>query len=801
MNSVKPQRNRGRILSDQGWKKLEDASWKTFKKVVDDFTNEQLKDLTGLDEDTITKILRRERGADQRSINRLFNPFGLQLQEADLTYPTQGSRSHSAIVPQPQEQSQEETPSENPDFVGRQEAIADLNSLVNEGAKVILIQAEDGIGKTTLARKWFERQGLKTLELRVGITSQNIQSAEDWVKLTLRNYFKESPEDNFLTMLEQVKSKLQNERIGVLIDNLEIVISNGKFIKSHQSDYVELLTVLAHVSVKSITFITSSEALHEPVMMLQTVHTYRLDSLNIDAWQHYFVNCRSGSWGQYFVSQDINENFETFTGIHKFYGGNTLAMSLISTHRQQKHSQADLAVYWQHNRDYFLKHPILSELFEKQFNKIKEDNLSAYKLLCRLGFYSNEDILFYSYQDTPFIPKVWLLCLLGDVPKNERQLVIETLCNHSLVKIDDYGYYLHPVIQVEAVRRLKLTQELNIEDLYLIKQQIDELLFSDIKLQEYLAWVRKKSSLVELPFEPHSIRAFYLSIGNRNGLDYYQYSHEVDPNECDDIYCTIDHDCDLLFDDGCDPFLNLDFYLMFAINFNWSPDDFQDSMFDITEEVSKVDTTNPIDVRKYAENATKTVRHISACIDASKLYRALIGAEYYAKGLGINVELVLLIKQIRSLLPEPTQKYEYAKIFKEWFQNNYQLLINKLNKELRNIAIKHCQIGRNWQLTYPQRYLLEQYWEANIFFLKYLNSRCEISERMQDCIKATLFLPVKEILSLATDELTEIDKIVKLIAETAMLHAENLKEEAKVAQLKTELGQFKAEINKRNFQE
>lgn len=46
------------------------------------------------------------------------------------------SRSHSAVVPQPQEQAQEETPSKNTDFVGREEAIAastsedDLEDLV-----------------------------------------------------------------------------------------------------------------------------------------------------------------------------------------------------------------------------------------------------------------------------------------------------------------------------------------------------------------------------------------------------------------------------------------------------------------------------------------------------------------------------------------------------------------------------------------------------------------------------------------------------------------------------------------------
>jgi len=44
------------------------------------------------------------------------------------------------------------TPSvQNLNFVGREEAIANLNNLVTQGAKVIVIQSPGGVGKTTLA--------------------------------------------------------------------------------------------------------------------------------------------------------------------------------------------------------------------------------------------------------------------------------------------------------------------------------------------------------------------------------------------------------------------------------------------------------------------------------------------------------------------------------------------------------------------------------------------------------------------------------------------------------------------------
>ncbi|QMS89488.1 hypothetical protein HUN01_18600 [Nostoc edaphicum CCNP1411] len=134
--------------------------------------------------------------------------------------------------------------SKNSDFVGREDAIADLDELVNKGAKVILIHSEGGIGKTTLATKWFELQGLEYLDLRVGTTPQNLNSLEDWVSVTLRYHFKENPEQDFMTLMEQFKSKLQEHRIGVLIHHLEFALINGEFIKSHNSNYIELLTVL-----------------------------------------------------------------------------------------------------------------------------------------------------------------------------------------------------------------------------------------------------------------------------------------------------------------------------------------------------------------------------------------------------------------------------------------------------------------------------------------------------------------------------------------------------------------------------
>ncbi|MDJ0515390.1 MAG: ATP-binding protein [Trichodesmium sp. MO_231.B1] len=75
------------------------------------------------------------------------------------------------------EQSRPIVPDSN--FVGREEAINDLSQLIAQGAKLILIQGEGGIGKTTLARYYFDTQGFDlVIKLHIAMDRENIISVE-----------------------------------------------------------------------------------------------------------------------------------------------------------------------------------------------------------------------------------------------------------------------------------------------------------------------------------------------------------------------------------------------------------------------------------------------------------------------------------------------------------------------------------------------------------------------------------------------------------------------------------------------
>ena len=412
-----------------------------FKQLMKDkgFTQYKLEQVTGLDKSLISKIANGYTASPKPiTLQKIADALGVELGVLTRIFaePAESSQ-YTETYPQPEAPAAEVKKSLDPNFVGREDAIAHLDNLVNEGAKVILIQAEGGVGKTTLAQKWFEYQGLEYLELRVGTTTENIQPVEDWVRLKLRDYFQETPEQNFMTMLEQFKSKLQNGRLGVLIDNLEPALINGEFIQPHRN-YGELLTVLAQTNVDIITLITSRELLYESTV--KDINIYKLDSLSKNAWENYFKRYK------------ICIDDDALSKMYRAYGGNAEAMSLLAADIHDEF-KGDLCAYWQRNSRYLLvNNHRLENLVKYQFDKIQKDCPSAYKLLCRLGIYR--------YHYISGVPEDGLFCLLWDEPieKNQRRIV-RILKDRALVKFSQEGYYLHQVICEEAVERLKLLGE------------------------------------------------------------------------------------------------------------------------------------------------------------------------------------------------------------------------------------------------------------------------------------------------------------------------------------------------------
>jgi tetratricopeptide (TPR) repeat protein/DNA-binding CsgD family transcriptional regulator len=401
-----------------------------------------LAKLRGCDrsEEIIAQELNISSDAVRNRWTKIYQKFGLQGQGSGkygrlLELLTREHEKFNASSGEVSENSLKTTISK-PDlnFIGRENAIADLNSFVSQGAKVILIHSKGGVGKTTLAQNYLQQQFGSYIEFPIAKETQNITSVESLIEERLKQ-LGEEPGREFGVSLDRLKRKLQTARIGVLIDNLEPALDgNGKIIEPHRR-YVELLRVLANPEVQSVTLITSRECLRESAV---TVQYYLLEGLDVAAWQEFFN------------SRNVQTDTLALSAMHKAYGGNAKAMEILSSAIQQDYD-GNLETYWQANQGDLLIERDLEDLVVCQFNRLQQLNFDAYKLLCRLGCYR--------YQDVPTVPEEGLFCMLWDVPAAQQRRVIKSLRDRSLVEFKNGEYWLHPMIRAEAIRRLKTSED------------------------------------------------------------------------------------------------------------------------------------------------------------------------------------------------------------------------------------------------------------------------------------------------------------------------------------------------------
>jgi hypothetical protein len=412
------QRDRGRYLTDAGLARLESAIAAWEDQNGRKCTQEKLKDLSKLDIKTITNIRKCKAGVDTGSLQRLFTGLDLTLVEIDHCIPVVAKAEVEF----------------DRGFFGRNQAIDDLNCLVGQDHRIIVIQAKGGVGKTTLAQQYLKTQRFdKVLELRMAKETQNIASVEGVIEEWLRRDFDEEPGREFGVSLERLRKKLRDPslRIGILIDNLEPALNvEGKLVEDHRR-YVELLRVLGDGETRSLTLITSRERLRESALSVQP---YLLSNLGLEAWLLYFE------------SRQVQIDKNVLIEIHRAYGGNAKAMEILGSAILQDY-QGELIAYWHENQNDLLIERDLEDLVIGQFDRLRVHDLTVYSLLCRMGCYR--------YSDIPSVAINGLFCLLWDVKEKDRSKAVSQLRDRSLIEYDQGKYWLHPVIKQVARTQLK----------------------------------------------------------------------------------------------------------------------------------------------------------------------------------------------------------------------------------------------------------------------------------------------------------------------------------------------------------
>lgn len=227
--------------------------------------------------------------------------------------------------------------------------------------------------------------------------------------------------------------------------------------------------------------------------------------------------------------------------------------------------------------------------------------------------------------------------------------------------------------------------------LQLIKHQVDALLTTDEKLQEFLDWIAQKALSVQVPYEPITIRAFYFDlVFDHHARRYRDFNllSAIDRH----LYILVLLGYDRTLDLGLDDILSLacDRALALVLGLTNSPYAFKSAFFLACDRADHLDST-----------------------------------------LGKALQL------LQQKLPDPSVD-DWN--FKQWWR------VHGLawTEQLADAMVEHRNIGHNWQFTQQQYQLLKQYHYANRLLIECLHRDCYISREVRSHIEQTLLLPVLE---------------------------------------------------------
>jgi hypothetical protein len=238
----------------------------------------------------------------------------------------------------------------------------------------------------------------------------------------------------------------------------------------------------------------------------------------------------------------------------------------------------------------------------------------------------------------------------------------------------------------------------------LMNQQVDMLMITDKKLQEFLRWVSKKSNSVNVSYKPAAVRLFYLTRARAIAI-------ASDPDCAGSaIGSLIEVTTTNTIATGLDIDINTTTDIDIAIDY-----------------ISALAISRTI--------ATSTAINI---FNPDVIFNAITRTLDDILKENTNSEFKETIEQLKNYLPISNRD-----TFRQWWLNNGL----EWTKNLRNVIIHYRDIGQDWQFTEAQKKLLVQYYQANKFLMECLNSGCNVSPEVRSHIENNLFLPLDSSLS------------------------------------------------------
>ena len=253
-------RGRGVVLTDEGWKKLENAlnEWNNQNNSAKPYTIEALIEVTLLDPGTISKVLSREVAVDKRTLERFFHGFNLGLDKSDYTklFIATNNKLNKYFC------------SEAPDvsiFYGRTDALNTLEKwIIDDCCRLIILVGIGGIGKTSLSAKIIQNIS-NNFNFTIWLSLLNAPPPLEIITNLLQVLSNGEEIDlakNITILIQKLLGYLQNQRCLIVFDNIDALFDNGNYAGNYFNGYQgygELFQKLGETSHQSCLLMTSRE--------------------------------------------------------------------------------------------------------------------------------------------------------------------------------------------------------------------------------------------------------------------------------------------------------------------------------------------------------------------------------------------------------------------------------------------------------------------------------------------------------------------------------------------------------------
>lgn len=279
--------------------------------------------------------------------------------------------------------------------------------------------------------------------------------------------------------------------------------------------------------------------------------------------------------------------------------------------------------------------------------------------------------------------------------------LLETALKQLVSRITEKRWHEVFLLSVVMVRKADYL-------LQLMKQQIEQLVAQDQRLQAFLRWANQKSAAVTTSYEPVAVRTFYLAIARTIVL--------VSDTGINQALTVAGNTIEIAF--ALDPTFALD----------------QSAIELSIDRAIVLALAHAIDLNRVPTDKTKIK---SFLLSISSLAPEL---DFTDAPHGMS-EQSLLSESLRLLKNQLPEVNKDTKKFAEWWQANGETW----TEQLRAVMISHRNIGHDWQFTEQQRKVLRQYYDANQLLLDCLNSDCYVTRAVREELKETLFLPTVDV--------------------------------------------------------